>query len=252
LDEVLAFIYTGPCKPTKSDFERTPMLVRHKKVMAALEWLIINHCDYYDLEISKENLESYSEDEPPVVVDYRHSTSNKNPESTAINDMELEDGTEVGMCPFVVHGLTGEEYSTKSLKALKAIALQHLTTDGKILAVGHAKQPESIYNNPQLFPQMMPWLFPYGLGGIGNSLQNGCISDIAYKRHLLMYHDKRFQKDAHFPLIAFNHEQIKESTTGGYLFTEKPKFEEISKCLMEVDLSVLNHLLVKKWKKVKE
>jgi hypothetical protein len=41
-----------------------------------------------------------------------------------------------------------------------------------------------------------------------------------------MYHDKRFQKDAHFPLIAFNHEQIKESTTGGYLLAKKPKFDE--------------------------
>jgi hypothetical protein len=89
---------------------------------------------------------------------------------------------------------------------------------------------------------MMPWLFPYGLGGIGNSLQNGRISDIAYKRHLLMYDDKRFQKDSHFPLIAFNHEQIKQSTSGGYLLAEKPKFDDISKHLMEVDLSVLHHL----------
>jgi hypothetical protein len=32
-----------------------------------------------------------------------------------------------------------------------------------------------------------------------------------------MYYDKRFQKDPHFPLIAFNHEQMKESTTAGYL-----------------------------------
>jgi len=27
MDEVLAFIYTGPCKPTKADFKRTPLLV---------------------------------------------------------------------------------------------------------------------------------------------------------------------------------------------------------------------------------
>jgi hypothetical protein len=59
----------------------------------------------------------------------------------------------------------------------------------------------------------MPWLFPYRLGGIGNSLQEGRLSDIKYKRHLLMYYDKRFQI---FSLIAFNHEQIKESTTAGY------------------------------------
>lgn len=28
LDDVIAFIYTGPCKPTPKDFERTPLLVR--------------------------------------------------------------------------------------------------------------------------------------------------------------------------------------------------------------------------------
>ena len=53
MDEVLAFIYTGPCKPTKSDFERTPLLVRHKKVAAALEWLKLNNCDYFDLDHAK-------------------------------------------------------------------------------------------------------------------------------------------------------------------------------------------------------
>src|SRR6266487_225542 len=231
LDEVLAFIYTGPCKPTKSDFERTPLLVRKNKVRAALEWLKLNHSDYYDLEISQRNLNQYPDDGPPVVVDYRKSFINKDPEATAVNDNEEEEGTETGKCPFVVHGLTGEEYSTMSVKTLKAIALKHLTSNQKILAVGHSEQPESIYENPQLFPQMMPWLFPYGLGGIGNDLQSGRLSDIAHKRHLLMYHDKRFQKDPFFPLIAFNHEQIKQGTTGGYLLTEKAKFGDISKRL---------------------
>lgn len=147
--------------PIKSDFERTPLLVRRKKVAAALEWLKLNHCDYFDLEISYENLNEYPEDGPPIVVDYHHSTTNKTPESTAINDMETEDGAESGPCPFVVHGLTGEEFSTKSLKAIK------------ILAIGHEKQAQSIYKNPQLFSQMMPWLITYGLGGIGNTLQQG-------------------------------------------------------------------------------
>src|SRR6266567_8887681 len=234
MDNILAFIYTGPCKPTKSDFERIPLLVRHKKVAAALEWLKLNHQDYFDLQISYKNLKEYPEDMPPVVIDYKESIFNKDPESTAVNDMEDETGNEDGPCPFIVHGLTGEEYSTKGLKALKAIALKHLTDNKKIAAVRHHKNPETIYNNPQLFPQMMPWLFPYGLGGIGNKLQKSHISDIAHKRHLLMYYDKRFQLDPHFPLIAFNHEQIKESTTAGYLLAEKPKFDQISKRLMEV------------------
>ena len=38
---------------------------------------------------------------------------------------------------------------------------------------------------------MFPWLFPYGLGGIGTTT----LSDKEHKRHLLMYHDKCFQVD---------------------------------------------------------
>ena len=243
LDEVLAFIYTGPCKPTKSDFERIPLLVRHNKVGAALEWLKLNHMDYLDLEISYKNLQRYPEDVPPVVVDYKQSFENKDPENTAVNDMEDETGVQFGSCPFVVHGVTGEEYSNKSLKALKAIALKHLNDGGKVLAIGHAEHPESIYNNPQLYPQMMPWLFPYGLGGIGNSRQKGHLSDLMHKRHLLMYHDKRFQTDPHFVLIAFNHEQIKDCTTAGYLLAEKPKFEDISMRLMDLDQNVLEDII---------
>ena len=242
LDEVLAFIYIGPCRPTRSDFERTPLLVRRNKVATALNWLKLNHCDYFDLEISEKNLAQYPENDIPVVVDYKQSFSNRNPESTATHDMEEEEGTRTGMCPFVVHGLTGEEYSTKSIKAIKAIALKHLKDNRNILAIGHSKDPQSIYSNPQLFPQMMPWLFPYGLGGIGNSLIQGKLSEIKHKRHLLMYYDKRFQKDPHFPLIAFNHEQIKQATTGGYLLAEKDKFDAISQRLMDVDAGVLNYI----------
>jgi hypothetical protein len=204
-----------------------PLLVRCNKIAIALEWLKLNHTDYHDLEISQENLNSYPEHGPPVVVDYHPSTSNKNPEFTSVHDLEDEDGVENSQCSFVVHGITGEEFSTKSLKAIKTLALKHLMSEGKILGIEHEKTPESIYKNPQLFPQMMPWLFPYGLGGIGQTIHCNKLSSIAHKRHLLMYHNKRFQKDPHFLLIAFNHEQIKGGTTGGYLMAEKHSFSDI-------------------------
>jgi hypothetical protein len=37
-----------------------------------------------------------------------------------------------------------EQYSTKSLKAIKAIALKHLKDNGEILAIGHKENPESM------------------------------------------------------------------------------------------------------------
>ena len=38
-----------------------------------------------------------------------------------------------------------------------------------------------------------------------------------HKQNLLMYHDKRFQTDFYFPMIAFNHEQLKAGVTGSFL-----------------------------------
>src|ERR1700685_2287346 len=59
MDEVLVFIYTGLCKPTKADFQQTPLLVRCLKTFKALHWSKLNHIDYYDYEISNKNFTSY-------------------------------------------------------------------------------------------------------------------------------------------------------------------------------------------------
>lgn len=99
-----------------------------------------------------------------------------------------------------------------------------------MLGIGQSAEPESLNHNPQLYPQMFPWLFPYGLGGLINSA-SGCrpVSEERRKQQLLMYHDKHFQLEPLFPLVALNHEQIKKSTTAGYLLADKNKFGEIAK-----------------------
>ena len=169
LDDVLAILFTGPKKPTPEDFAWTPFLVRQNAVIKALEWLKLNHADYADIEISHVNMKTYEENAPPVSVEYQESTSYKVPEGTSVFDQEEKDGTEEGDCVFTVHGLTGEACNSMTPNAPKAIALRHLNSGGKILAVGHSDKFESMWNNPQLYPQMFPWLFLYGLGGIGAS-----------------------------------------------------------------------------------
>ncbi|TDL17972.1 hypothetical protein BD410DRAFT_681058, partial [Rickenella mellea] len=154
LDEILAFIYTGPVKPPENEYSQMPLLVKRNKVAAALEWLKLNHADYSDLIISQENLMSYDENSPPVVVDFRYTKTNKNPESTAVNDDEEEIGVDDGQCPFTVHGLTGAELETMDINALKAAAINYLDKGGKMLAIGHHRDPLSIYHNRQLYPSM--------------------------------------------------------------------------------------------------
>ena len=240
VEEVIAIMFTGPCKPTSTDFQRTPFLVRRNHVKKALEWLILNHIDYADVTLSTENLNEYPEDMPPVSVEYKQMLHNKTPEGTSVHDMEEEDGTAEGDCAFTVHGLTGQEFNVMTTNAVKMKALHHLNTQGKFLAIGHKEEAESIWNNPQLYPQMFPWLFPYGLGGIGTVAG---MSDAEHKRRLLMYHDKRFQVDPDFPFIAFSHEQVKTASSQSFLLADKKIFEDIKNRILTVDNHVLKKLL---------
>ncbi|EIW60994.1 uncharacterized protein TRAVEDRAFT_75877, partial [Trametes versicolor FP-101664 SS1] len=55
--------------------------------------------------------------------------------------------------------------------------------------------------------------------------------------------DMRFQTDNYFPYICFNHEQIRESATGGYLLTERSNFARVSEKILGVDRNVLDKLM---------
>ncbi|KAF8589331.1 hypothetical protein K439DRAFT_1645156 [Ramaria rubella] len=112
-----------------------------------------------------------------------------------------------------------------------------------MLGVDQASQPASIYDNPQLYPQAFPWLFPYDLGGVEN--MNGAmkVPEKLHLKHLMLYHDKRFQTDPDFPLVAFNHLQIKDSSTGSFLLADRVHFDDIVECLLSINIPVLTHMI---------
>ncbi|KAJ7085288.1 hypothetical protein C8R44DRAFT_752888 [Mycena epipterygia] len=239
MNEVLAFVFTGSSAPTQGDFDRTPMLVRRQKVLDALEWLKLNHEGYTDLEISKENLDSYEERGIPVVVDYRRTNREVHDSvpagATAVNEVPEEQGTSTGVCTFAVHGLTGAEYSTASMTTIKAVALQHLTHQGKMLGIGRSADPVSMYDNVGVYPGMFPLvIFLMAKVVSGHPTHHAKQGDMSRKKSLLMYHDKRFQMDTYFPMVAFNHEQLKAASTGSKLLAKRPKFAAISRRLSAV------------------
>ncbi|KAF8228309.1 hypothetical protein L208DRAFT_1292353 [Tricholoma matsutake] len=121
LDEVLAVLFTDTCKPTEKEYQCTLLLVRRKQVADALEWLKLNHSDYADLEIAYDELNHYPEKSRPVPVEYQYSITNKVEEGTSAFDDALDDGVEEGDCPFVVHGITGDQYNTRWTRACSMI-----------------------------------------------------------------------------------------------------------------------------------
>ncbi|KAJ2913327.1 hypothetical protein MD484_g7083, partial [Candolleomyces efflorescens] len=173
LDEVLAVIYTGVAAPTTDDLKRTPVLVRRNKVKDALEWLKLNNACYADLAIDYEVLASYPLNDVPVEVLHQKSedSGNVEPAATSQFDNDDEQGTESGPCPFT----------------RKAAALQHLKNGGSMLAVGHSGDPQSMYNNPNLYPAMFPWLFPHGMGGVGQETHADfakTVDDIVFRSNI--------------------------------------------------------------------
>ena len=144
-NEVLTFIYTGPCSPIPEDIERMPLFVHRNKVGEVLEWLKLNHVDYLNMDIAYDNLESYPKNRLLVVITYRSTSTNKGAEAVSAFDNELEDVVNSGLCPFVVNNITGENLSAMGPKVLAAKVAKHLKEeDGKVLTIGHAEKLESI------------------------------------------------------------------------------------------------------------
>ncbi|KAJ7083513.1 hypothetical protein C8R43DRAFT_909503, partial [Mycena crocata] len=230
ISEVMAFIFVGPARPTDQEYVRTPMLVRREKVRHALEWLKLNHEDYAQLEISSENLADLPESGIPCGVDWKQTDpdeSNNVAAAMSVHESSEEHGTGEGACSF---------------STLKAKAMEHLKRGGDVLGVGQSEEPETLYHNVQLYPQMFPWLFPYGKGGIGNPVHKNRMSELRHKKQLLMYHDKRFQTDLYFPMIAFNDAQIKGGSSGSHLLAKTQNFKSVAERLRRVDTAVLSDL----------
>ncbi|OBZ70986.1 hypothetical protein A0H81_09516, partial [Grifola frondosa] len=184
----LAVLFVGPCRPTEQDMKRTPFIVRHNVVYEGLRWLQCNHPDYAEVEVSIDNLHSYSETESPVCLIYRRTDGSTPSESLAVHDLDEKKGTEAGPCSFSMHALTSREFVNMTYQQKIAAALKHFESGGKALAYGHEPQPESIYHNPSLYPGVFPWLFLYGRG----AFENGCIhmkleSEVSDRRMFSFY-----------------------------------------------------------------
>src|SRR5690606_16298484 len=130
--------------------KRSPLLVRRRKVLSALQWLKLNHRDYEQVLIDHKALNDYDEEGIPVVIYHRPiaSESGNQPSSAMPLYNEEERGTEYGPCPYSVHGLTTTKFSELTPTKRKDIAIQWLTEGGGALGVGRGATPLSLYDNP--------------------------------------------------------------------------------------------------------
>ncbi|KAI0753906.1 hypothetical protein BC629DRAFT_1663000 [Irpex lacteus] len=185
----------------------------------------------------------------PTVSDFQRTpvfpTGEGDPVATlGVSDSALPSGTDSGVCPLSVHGVTEEDLVTMSFNEQASRAMYHLKAGGGVLSVGSRSSPESIYDNPELFPGLFPWLYPYGLGG-PESPRKVDLPRSMYFRACLLYHDRRFQQDPYFPFIVLNQSQIRESSVGGYILTERRNFNSVADKILSTDTEALKSLITR-------
>jgi hypothetical protein len=236
IHDILAIYFTGPVKPVPRLLRRTPFFVRRTEIWKALNWLKLNNPEYEHIKIDAEQLLKYPIADCPIAIEYEEKTTNKVYESFGLDDQDQDDGTATGSCPFRVHGLASNRVESMSLNDMKTAGITYLREGGKMLGIGYAEEFESIYNNVQLYPRLFPWLFPYGLGGVGS----GQLHETEHIRHLLLYYDRRFQTDPEFPLIAFNHKQIKTTTRCSWLSADRKRFDDVAQRLKRLNPEILD------------
>ena len=95
--------------------------------------------------------------------------SNRIPAAMSSHDNVHEEGSSDGPCLFTVHGITRAEYGKMSIQNLKARALQHLESEGKILGIGHDNVPQSLYNNHRLIRKCFRGYFHMVLAALVSS-----------------------------------------------------------------------------------
>ncbi|KAJ3482221.1 hypothetical protein NLI96_g7136 [Meripilus lineatus] len=191
MEGCMGVVFVGPNKPTIEDYKRTRFLVRKSYVRAALNWLVLNHKDYKDVIIDASRLDKYDENVPPGFIKYQPGSATETGENIASHENVEERGTETGPCPLTVQGISVDTLTGLTPKARIASVIRNHLREGKpVLAVGRSDVPESIYHNPEQFPGMFPWLFPYGLGGFDTDRITKRLDRKPHVQRLLEYHDR--------------------------------------------------------------
>ena len=198
-----------------------------------MNWLKLNHVEYENLEISDANLNTYEDGQIPVQVLFHRKSEmgNRDPTTTAVYDNKDEEGVDDGECPFTVSGLTSDVVDDwENPSAARMAAIEHLQTGQRVLGIGRSKKLVNMSNQPEMITAAFPCLFPYGMGGWRNSRGvNGkkSIQFLDWARHLLMYHDKRFQLDEEFVFFCFNQAQWMQNMLGAHLSTTRRDFAKV-------------------------
>ena len=215
--------------------------IRRKKVLNALYWLKDHHPGYKDITINEGNLD-WVGDKGVAYLDkdqvrgyesqsFSPETSQGESETVAKSQTEIVMEQDEQDDDLICHnGITtqknddvGNDSEKAILSEIRDAAKERSDMDIDTMDFPHISDtPINEFEEPLLFANSYPWLFP---GGLGDKSQSFCgkNKDIDVKlwiQILMRWHDGRFMRDDMFSFHLHNFRQRQMNNTSGLVFVK--------------------------------
>ena len=221
-----------------------PIAVRAHKVRRALLWLKKNNPLYNDIAVNHVVLDEIERLEhlPYTVYHLESVTGNDDTLSGYANPLSekpnCDESDNILFDNVVITDLSGSPSSTE----MRDAALRHLLSGKPFVQVGHTGSPEKDFYNPNLFPELFPTLYPYGVGGFEDPRRSRPVAFKQHLKHLLNLSDRRFQVHPSFLFTAFNILQRREVLRRTAMRVKRSDFREKAALYVNIKPDTINRV----------
>lgn len=243
-------------------------MVNRKRVMTALHWLVLHHCDYKrahadgELAIDEANLNWMGDQEeaelPSVAAMTRTFDTPTDADGTSVpsvSDVHGLSPSNTGTDELESSGITCQADACLTNEATDAL-LQSLKESAKDAKVSVLDWPQTttealseFSDAVKIFTNAFPHLYPGGIGDANDHTRVTQIDAADWAKHLLLYDDGRFERDPLWPFFAFNFIRRRQNVQSGSFFVKThisnpPKsLDELKKQLEDGNSSFVNKLM---------
>ena len=238
---------------TPETFARTPIIARRGKILSALAWLKENNPVYADVEIDYVALAGYNED-GSIPLPVQHQPCNMTVDGLSgsytqhgVDAVELdfagEDGASFeGSIPLSTTAALDVERAELSFEEKKLLVLEHLKHGGEFVRVAAGTEPLSTSHSPDVYLQMWPTLFPYGVGSFEDPNRPRRLGFKEHIRHLLQLSDRRFQLHLSFIFVVYNIHTRRETAYTSRLAVQKSWWPQAVDALSRVSTEAVSEV----------
>ena len=240
----------------REEYKSQHFKIRRLKVINALKWLQKHHTGYHNINIKEEHLdwvgssnEAYLGTDNVTHLEVQNLDNDKvgeDVETVALKQTELScmDGliSHNGVCNNIPTTWNDPDDSDL-LKDIQKVADEHSDKAFDTIEYPHiSKEPIDEFNEPNLFANSYPWLFPGGLGDKSQALSGTKNNDNQIRQWvqgLMRWHDGRFMRDEIFSFHLNNYQQRHMNNSSGLVFV-KQFIEDSSISIKEIQDQIMS------------